>query len=212
MNVAGYAAEGNWQIAGITVKVRMVGRVLREEVDEVKRSIAATLFGLVLLLSGPQPSAQAVQTPDVTAVFTAGSRTYTVNGQAETMAVASFVDNADNRLYVPVRSLAAALGVASQDIDWNAATGAVTLNLEEKDGWGRDVVLNLVIGGKTISVTNGPGSKGIQAQFVSLTKVQMDAAPEILGGHAMVPARWIAQSFGYNLRWDQANQQMVITG
>ncbi|HUW65768.1 MAG TPA: copper amine oxidase N-terminal domain-containing protein [Spirochaetia bacterium] len=176
------------------------------------RSIVVALITLAVLLTGPVIPALAGTSPNTTVVFTVGNRSYTVNDQARTMDIAPFIDVADGHTYVPVRFLAEALGVAPQDIRWDAATGTVTLSLEEKSGWGRNIVLGLVIGSKTMTVTNRPGNQGIQAQFIAIQKVDMDAAPEIIGGRTMVPARWVVQSFGYALQWNQAGQQMVITG
>jgi hypothetical protein len=145
-------------------------------------------------------------------VFTVGSLTYTVNGMVKSMDVAPFIDFQSGRTYVPVRYLAQALGVAPQDVNWDAATGTVMLNLEENGGLGRDIALGLAVGSRTMTVTNRPGSQGIQAQFISTRKMRMDAAPEIVDGRTMVPARWVVQAFGYALLWDRAGQRLVITG
>jgi len=159
------------------------------------------------LLTAPVTAASRGALP-TTVVFTVGSPVYTVNGRVYAMDVAPFIAPRSNRLYVPARFLAQALGAA---VSWNAATAAVALNLEENGGWGRDLDLGLVVGEKTLTLTNGPGSRGIQAQFVFTQKVAMDTAPVIVDGRAMVPARWVGQALGCGLRWDQAGQRLVIT-
>ncbi|MBC7347849.1 MAG: copper amine oxidase N-terminal domain-containing protein, partial [Clostridia bacterium] len=59
------------------------------------------------------------------AVLTIGSTTMTVNGQEVAMDVAPYIDAATGRTYVPVRYVAQALGVAPENIFYDA--GVVTL-------------------------------------------------------------------------------------
>ncbi len=173
------------------------------------RFIIAALLSFGLLLTVPVVPAPAAA-PAATVVFTVGSLNYSVNGQVYAMDVAPVIEA--GRTLIPVRFLAQALGATPRDVDWDAATGTVTVNLEENGGWGRDIVLSLVVGSRTMTVINRPGSRGIQAQFISTRKVQMDAVPEIVDGRTMVPVRWVVQALGYALRWDPAGQSMVITG
>jgi len=136
----------------------------------------------------PLPAQPATQSN--TAVFTIGSTAYTVNGQANQMDVAPVVDVASGRTLVPVRYLAEALGVASEDITWDAGTGTVTLATPS-------TTIVLTIGSQVMK--SGSGS------------VQMDIAPMIINGRTMLPARWVAQAMGYVVTWKAGNQTVTVT-
>jgi hypothetical protein len=124
----------------------------------------------------------------ISAVFNINSNIYTVNGATKVMDVAPYIKG--DRTYVPVRYLAYALGVAEADVVWDEATRKVTLTK------GDDVV-EMTIGSTTITV-NG------EAQT-------MDVAPEINNGRTMLPARYVAEGFGYIVGWDPATRTVIIT-
>ncbi len=119
--------------------------------------------------------------------FQVGSRTYWVDGKPYQMDAAPFIAN--NRTYVPVRYLALALGVAEKEIGWDAKSRTVTLKLG-------DTTVKLTVGKKTLSV-NG------QAR-------QMDVAPVIKGGRTYLPARWVAEAFGYKANWEASSQKVIL--
>ena len=172
------------------------------------RKIAGILLLVLtaLIPLAPAPPAAAAGTGAV--VFAVGSTTATVDGRVLTMDVAPFIDPATGRAYVPLRFLARALGA---NITWDAGAKTVTFDLEENGGQGRDLALVLAIGDKTMTVTNRPGSRGIQAQFISKQQVTMDAAPAILRGRTMVPAFWVARSLGYTATWNPAAGSVTLT-
>ncbi|MTI80589.1 MAG: copper amine oxidase N-terminal domain-containing protein [Firmicutes bacterium] len=119
------------------------------------------------------------------ALFTIGSSIYNVNGTAKAMDAAPYVK--DGRTFTPVRYVAEAIGAA---VDYDAATKTVTLTK------GDDVV-TLVLGSTTITV-NGTAS-------------QMDVAAEVNNGRTMLPARFVAEAFGYNVGFDPATKAVVIS-
>lgn len=108
------------------------------------------------------------------AVFFVGKTTYQADGYAKTMDVAPYTAN--GRIYVPVRYLAEALGLA---VDWNAETESVTLAGEKE--------IKLVIKQKTMIVNGNP--------------VNMDVVPVTYQGRTMLPARWVAEALGYTVYW-----------
>ncbi|MCL0080897.1 copper amine oxidase N-terminal domain-containing protein [Peptococcaceae bacterium] len=121
-------------------------------------------------------------------VFTIGSAIFNVDGVMRAMDVAPYVK--DGRTFLPVRFVAQAVGVADDDIDWNAETHTVTLT----EG---DTVVELVIGSKTITID---GASEV-----------MDVAPELTAGRTMLPARAVAVAFGFKVGWDEATRAVVIS-
>ncbi|MEW6226470.1 MAG: copper amine oxidase N-terminal domain-containing protein [Bacillota bacterium] len=129
----------------------------------------------------------ALGAPSYQARFVIGRASYEADGQVKQMDAAAFVEN--GRTYVPVRYLALALGVAEEDIIWDGKARTVTLTL---DG----VTLKLTIGGKTLYV-NGEAK-------------QMDVAPVIKSGRTYLPARWVAEAFGYEVHWDEGAKAVLV--
>lgn len=121
------------------------------------------------------------------AKFVIGKVSYEADGRINQMDAAPFIEN--GRTYVPIRYLALALGVAEKDIVWDAKIRTVTLKLD-------NVTLKLAIGNKTLYV-NG------QAK-------QMDVAPVIKSGRTYLPARWVAEAFGYEVHWDAGTKTVLV--
>ena len=119
--------------------------------------------------------------------FVIGSNIYTVNGLTKVMDVAPYIKN--DRTYVPYRYLALALGVAEDDIVWDAAAQKVTVTKGEN-------TVEAVIGSTTLTV-NG-------------SAVTMDVAPEISNSRTMLPARFLAEALGATVGWDPATQTVVF--
>jgi len=109
------------------------------------------------------------------------------------MDVAPFIEN--SRTFVPVRYLAYALGISDRDIEWDGATQAVTLSWPHYT-----CVLELRVGSKTLLKHEGYG----------IQNVQMDVAPALRNGRVFLPARYVAESFGYQVQWDQATKAVRI--
>jgi len=120
--------------------------------------------------------------------FIISSNIYEMNGVKKVMDAAPYIKNA--RTYVPIRYLGYVLGLTDNDIIWDSASQKVTFTK------GDDTV-ELVIGATTITV-NG------EAQT-------MDVAPEISNDRTMLPARYVAEAFGFNVGWDAATQTVLIS-
>jgi len=61
-----------------------------------------------------------------TLIFTVGSQLYLLNGQSRTGVGAAFIDHATDRMMVPLRTLAEALGV---EVEWDSATRSALIHL-----------------------------------------------------------------------------------
>lgn len=119
--------------------------------------------------------------------FRIGQRSYTVDGQAKEMDVAPFIRN--SRTYTPVRYLAYALGLSDQEIAWDPAARRVTLM--------RGAVKVELLIGRPVIIVNGE-------------EQPIDVAPVIKQGRAFLPARFVAEAFGFNVAWDAQNRAVSI--
>lgn len=121
-------------------------------------------------------SIPAFAAPTHKAVFVVGQASYTVDEQTKQMDAETFIEN--SRTYVPVRYLGDALGA---ETGWDEGTRTVTVTLGNK-------AVKLVIGSKALSIDG-------QAK-------QMDVTPVIKDSRTYLPARWVAEAFGYTVRWN----------
>ncbi|GEA16316.1 copper amine oxidase-like protein [Moorella sp. E308F] len=94
------------------------------------------------------------------------------------MDVAPFVEN--GRIYIPVRYLAEGMGASEKDVVWDEATKTVTISLE-----GTTVKLQM---GSNILYVNGEPQ-------------EMDVTPVIRDGRVFLPARFVAEAFGYEVTY-----------
>ncbi|RDV82336.1 stalk domain-containing protein [Ammonifex thiophilus] len=120
--------------------------------------------------------------------FVIGQASCWAGGKELNMDVAPFIE--DGRTYVPVRYLGYALGVPKEGIKWDQALRKATLT---KDG----ATVELVVGEPTVWV-NG------QAR-------QVDVAPLLKGGRVFLPARFVAEAFGYRVDWDPEKQEVSVS-
>ncbi|OIQ12255.1 stalk domain-containing protein [Neomoorella thermoacetica] len=124
-----------------------------------------------------------------TVKFVIGDKNYNVNGVDYTMDVAPYVDS--GRTFVPIRYLANALGVNPENIYFNNDTQSAILL---KDG---------------TSVEFTIGSNIMKLGSVS---IPMDVAAQVVNGRIMLPARYVANAFGYyNVGYDEATQTVTIS-
>ena len=104
------------------------------------------------------------------------------------MDVAPYIS--DGRTFMPLRYVALAIGVAEQNIIWDASAQTVTLMKGDK-------VVQVKIGSTTMLV-NG-------------VAVTMDVAPEIKDGRTMLPLRFLGNAFGVTTTWDAATNTATIS-
>ena len=98
----------------------------------------------------------------------------------------------NGRSFVPVRYLALALGVPENAIIWDDSTQSVKLTKNDVTVEVSTKNNRIIISGKT---------------------AEMDITPLNQEGHIYLPARFIAEAFGFRVDWNQARQtiQMVST-
>jgi len=98
-----------------------------------------------------------------------------VNGQRLSLDVSPVVQ--DGRTLVPLRAITEGLGA---EVDWDGATGTVTVSL---DG----LVVTLTPGRREAAINGRP--------------VLLDVAPANVGGRTLVPLRFIGEAFGAKVGW-----------
>jgi hypothetical protein len=131
------------------------------------------------------------------AIFTVGQKYYTLGGQ-------SFVMDASPLIYnrcplVPARYLAEALGAK---IAWDPTTKKVTIS---RTTIGVTVV-ELTIGSTTLGSLSANGN----TRGTSKT-IKMDVAPIIVNGRTYLSAHYVADTFGFNVSWNEAAQAITVS-
>lgn len=119
--------------------------------------------------------------------FKIGDTKYTVGGVEKTSDVAPYIK--DGRTFLPVRYAAEALGVSSDNIIFDGATGTVTLIKGS-------VVAQVTIGSKELKI-NG-------------ATIAMDVAAEVTSDRVFLPLRYIAQALGAAVSFDEATQTVTL--
>lgn len=135
----------------------------------------------LLLLLATCSVAQAAQ---IEVWFFPNESGYGKNMVSYTMDATSFIQ--DNRMYVPVRYLAESLGLASGNILYKDSV--VTLK--------GDIEVKLVIGEPAI--------------YINGFKNDIDVAPVIRDSRTYLPARYVAEAYGFKVEWDGVKS--IITG
>lgn len=143
--------------------------------------LALTVFLLLRFHPG------AIAQPNHTATFVIDQKTYVADNQAKSMDAAPFIDN--GRAFVPARYLALALGVPEEQISWSNSSCALTLTRD-------NVTVSLATGSNTIYINDRP--------------LTVDVAPVLRGDRTYLPARPIAEAFGYSVGWDEATKAVLI--
>lgn len=95
-----------------------------------------------------------------------------------------------DRVYLPLRFVASALGVSETNIKWNELNQSVEIKKENN-------VISMTVGSNIMYINNAP--------------ILMDVAPEFVEpGRIMIPLRWAAQGLGVNVYWDSTSQQVAL--
>lgn len=122
--------------------------------------------------------------PSVTSLAQSGSVTVIVNGQTMSFDQPPIVRN--GRVFVPLRGVFEQLGAS-----------VVYANGQ----------INATGNGRTVSLTIGSTQATVNGQSQIL-----DVAPFIVGSRTLVPLRFIAQSLGATVDWNDSTSTVTITG
>lgn len=145
--------------------------------------IVAVAVGLMVL----PLTLQAEQTTK--GIFRVGQKSYTIDNVTYSMDVAPFIEN--GRVYVPVRYLAHMLSLPGDGVIWDASSQSVFMG---KEG----IAIRLQVGNAILQ--RSPG-----------TFISMDVAPVIRNNRVFLPARYVAEQFGFQVEWLSQTQEVFIT-
>jgi hypothetical protein len=123
-----------------------------------------------------------------------GSQTISVlvNGKpvvAETPAVI-----VSDRTMLPFRAVFNALGLPDNSIRWNPNSKSIEV-------WAQKKYIFLAIGSNFALINDG----------ISDSMVQLDAPPYIEMGRTMVPVRFVAETLGADVTWQEKSRTVIIT-
>ncbi|SHI41354.1 Copper amine oxidase N-terminal domain-containing protein [Dethiosulfatibacter aminovorans DSM 17477] len=103
------------------------------------------------------------------------------------------------RTVVPVRAITEELGA---QVEWDEETQTVKITME-----GSNTTIVLGINSTTVLVTSDIESEGTEAEN---EVIELDVAPEITNGRTYVPLRFIAETFGLDVDWDEDSETIDI--
>ncbi|AQS59565.1 copper amine oxidase N-terminal domain-containing protein [Desulforamulus ferrireducens] len=138
---------------------------------------------LVFCLAG-----SALAAPVKQAIFYLNQSYYQIDTVHHTMDAAPFIEN--NRTYVPIRYLSYACGLTDQDVVWDEVFQTIKLSQGDK-------VLQLQV--------------NIDQAIVNDLVYDLDVAPVVKNGRTYLPARFIAESLGFEVTWDEKRRTVLIT-
>ena len=107
-----------------------------------------------------------------------------VNGRPITMDVPPVIR--DGRTLAPLRAIFEALGAS---VEWDATTSTITSRRND-----RTIILQ--IDNPTARVNNAP--------------IALSVPPVVIGGRTMVPVRFIAESLGATVTWDEQTRTVIV--
>jgi hypothetical protein len=128
--------------------------------------------------------------PQIAIILQIGKTNFTVNGKTQYLDSPPIIKN--SRTLVPIRAIVEALG---GNVTWNAIEYKVTVTFGSN-------IIELWIGKNTAKV-NGV-SKPIDSD-------NSKVIPEIINSRTMLPLRFISESLGCDVQWDEATKTITIT-
>lgn len=163
-----------------------------EVVREMRRLTSFFLAAILVFLF----AAGALASTNHKAEFKIGLSRYTVNNTEFSMDAAPFIKN--GRTYVPVRYLAYSCGIDDSGVTWDFNTKTATLSKE-------NTTLKIKVGDLALFISNNP------EQALNYKKVQMDVVPLLIEGRIYLPARYVAEAFGYKIDFNEKQQAVKIS-
>jgi len=151
------------------------------EAGILNRGTAVSLLAANCVTPAPDQGTEG----SATGQFKITSNIYYANGVAKVMDVAPYIKN--SRTYVPMRYVGEIIGA---EVLWDDAARTVTLTK------GDDKVVFTI--GSTTYTVNGEAKVA-------------DVAPEITNDRTMLPARFVAEGFGYVVGWDPGTQTVLVS-
>ncbi len=122
--------------------------------------------------------------------LTVGKNEIIVNGIQKIIDVAPYIKN--SRTFVPIRFVSEALGA---NVYWDSQKREVKIDLKDKN----------------IVLTIGSHDAYLNGVKTQIDKDNPGVVPEITNGRTFVPLRFVAESFGANVVWNEKLKEIIIT-
>jgi len=123
-------------------------------------------------------------------ILQVGKAMFTVNGASKTLDSPPVIKN--GRTLVPIRAIIEALGGT---VGW--------------DGTARKAMVTL--GKKTIALWIGKSVATVNGVSTLIDSTNAKVVPEIINGRTMLPLRFVTESLGATVAWEQSTQTITIT-
>lgn len=150
------------------------------------KKMVSVLLTISLLITVMSLSACAAETTEnKTILLQVGNTQMLVNSQPQTLDSEPVVVN--GRTLVPIRAIIEAMGGT---VSWEQSTSTAVLT------YGSDEI-RLTINSLTAYVNN--------------EEYQLDTAPAVINNRTMLPIRFIAENFNFNVEWNDDTQEITIT-
>lgn len=160
-------------------------------VNKIMKKLISVLLAMFMLLSLTLTACAAEETQTenaATIILKIGSPTMTVNGKDMPIDEQGTVPVIINdRTLLPVRAVVEQMGGS---VGWNGETQEVTLT------YGKDEIKLKIDSAEAL--LNGE-------------KQTLDAAPTVMNDRTMLPIRFIAESFKFNVEWNESEQKVTVT-
>ena len=155
----------------------------------MKKALLTVFLCVSLSLTGLTAcAAENTANKDITIVLQIRNPDMTVNGTQKPIDDSGTVPVIENnRTLLPIRAIIEELG---GNVEWDGDTQTVLLAYN-------DDIVTLAINSRTA--------------FLNSDKSELDTAPMIINNRTMLPIRFIAESFKFNVDWQQDEQKITIT-
>lgn len=123
-------------------------------------------------------------------VFILDNNTYTANGELIVMDVSPTI--IENRTMLPIRYAATPLGA---DVAWDNETRKVTVSLGETK----------------MELWIGQSNAAVNGKTIPIDPDNINVKPLIINGRTMLPLRFVTETLGCEVQWDQVSRKVTIT-
>ena len=165
-------------------------------IAETKRKISLRVLAISWVLASLivffllATAAEATKSQETVMVFILDNNTYTADGELIVMDVSPTI--IESRTMLPIRYAATPLGA---DVGWDDATRKVTVTLGETK----------------MELWIGQSSASVNGKTVLIDAENINVKPLIINGRTMLPLRFVTETLGCDVQWDQVSRKVTIT-
>ena len=153
-------------------------------------AISWVLASLIILFPLLATADEATKSQETVMVFILDNNTYTADGELIVMDVSPTI--IESRTMLPIRYAATPLGA---DVGWDDATRKVTVTLGETK----------------MELWIGQSSASVNGKTVLIDAENINVKPLIINGRTMLPLRFVTETLGCDVQWDQVSRKVTIT-